>query len=83
MGERRREVVGQHHTYYVCDVHGWDFTDVDEDVCPVCQGESLERERILKWIEEHRSGMELEPGEVIYRDHFNSETLITFIKEEK
>ena len=39
----------------------------------------IERERIIKWIEENRSGIEFEPGEVIYRDHFNSESLIAFI----
>jgi hypothetical protein len=41
-----------------------------------------ERARILKWIEEHRSAIEFEPGEVIYRDHFNSQSLIAFIKGE-
>ena len=82
MTERRREVIGQYHTYYVCDVHGWDFTGVDKDACPVCLGESTERERILEWIEGNRSGMELEPGEILYRDHFDSELLIAFIKGE-
>jgi hypothetical protein len=42
--------VAEFSTYYVCDVHGWDFTNVDEDVCPVCLGESLERERIIKLL---------------------------------
>ena len=41
-----------------------------------------ERNRILEWIEENRSGIEFEPGEVIYRDHFNSQSLIAFIKGE-
>ena len=41
-----------------------------------------ERERIIKWIEENRSGIEFEPGEYIYRDHFNSQSLISFIKGE-
>jgi hypothetical protein len=41
-----------------------------------------ERDRILQWIEENRSAIELEPGEYIYRDHFNSESLIAFIKGE-
>ena len=41
-----------------------------------------ERARILEWIEENRSGIELEPGEYIYRDHFNSQSLIAFIKGE-
>jgi hypothetical protein len=63
-------------------VHGWDFTGVDKDACPVCLGESTERERILEWIEGNRSGMELEPGEILYRDHFDSELLIAFIKGE-
>ena len=52
MSDRNREVVSEFSTYYVCDVHGWDFTNVDEDVCPVCLGESLERERIIKLFEE-------------------------------
>ena len=51
MSDRRREVVAEYSTYYVCDVHGWDFTDVDDDVCPVCMGESLERERIIELLE--------------------------------
>lgn len=38
--------------------------------------------RIVKWIEDNRSALELEPGEYIYRDHFNSESLIAFIKGE-
>ncbi len=78
-----REVVGKYSTYYVCDKHGWDFTNVDGDVCPVCLGESLESARIINWIEENRSSIELEPGEYIYRDHFRSESLIAFIKGEK
>ncbi len=41
-----------------------------------------ERVRILQWIEENRSAIEIEPGENIYRDHFNSESLIAFIKGE-
>lgn len=41
-----------------------------------------ERGRILEWIEENRSALELEPGEYIYRDHFNSQSLIAFIKGE-
>lgn len=41
-----------------------------------------ERDRILQWIEENRSAIELEPGEYIYRDHFNSQSLIAFIKGE-
>ena len=46
------------------------------------QGIDDERGRILAWIEENRSGIEFEPGEVIYRDHFNSNSLIAFIKGE-
>ena len=51
--------------------------------CPICYGEERERERIIKWIEENRSALELGPGEYLYRDHFNSESLIAFIKGEK
>ena len=43
-------------------------------------GVELERTRIIEWIEENRSALELEPGEYIYRDHFNSESLLEFIK---
>ncbi len=48
----------------------------------VLQETANERARILQWIEENRSAIELEPGEYIYRDHFNSESLIAFIKGE-
>ena len=41
-----------------------------------------ERERIIKWIEENRTGMELEEGFVMYRDHFRSEHIIAFIRGE-
>lgn len=51
MSDRKREVVAEYSTYYVCDVHGWDYTDVDDDVCPVCMGESLEDDRIVKLLE--------------------------------
>jgi hypothetical protein len=51
MADRLREVVGKHSTYYVCDEHGWDFTNVDKDVCPVCYGESLAEERIIKLLD--------------------------------
>jgi hypothetical protein len=39
-----------------------------------------ERKRITDWIEEHRSAIEFEPGENIYRDHFNSRSLLEFIE---
>lgn len=45
-------------------------------------GVIAERERIIKWIEENRSAIELEPGEYMYRDHFNSQSLIAAIKGE-
>jgi hypothetical protein len=44
----------------------------------------IDREQeILAWIEENRSAIEIEPGENIYRDHFNSQSLIDFIKGKK
>jgi hypothetical protein len=46
------------------------------------EGSLKERERIVAWIEENRSAIEFEPGEIIYRDHFNSQSLIAFIKGE-
>jgi hypothetical protein len=51
VSDRKRKVVATHSTYYVCDVHGWDFTNVDDDVCPVCLGETAERERIVKLLQ--------------------------------
>ena len=45
-------------------------------------GVESERTRILQWIEENRSAIEIEPGENIYRDHFNSQSLIAFIEGE-
>jgi hypothetical protein len=45
-------------------------------------GVIAESERIIKWIEENRSAIEIEPGEYLYRDHFNSQSLIAFIKGE-
>ncbi len=48
----------------------------------IARGRYLESARILQWIEENRSAIELEPGEYIYRDHFNSQSLIAFIKGE-
>ena len=50
MSGRLRKVVGEYSTWYVCDVHGWDFTNEDKDVCPVCYGERVERERIVEWL---------------------------------
>lgn len=41
-----------------------------------------ERKRISDWIEEHRSYIEIEAGIGIYRDHFDSESLLKFINQE-
>jgi hypothetical protein len=43
-------------------------------------GEMDLRQRLLDWIEENRSAIELEDGVFMYRDHFSSEDLIVFIK---
>ena len=40
-------------------------------------------EEIIEWIEANRSAIEIEPGENIYRDHFNSQSLIAFLRGEK
>jgi hypothetical protein len=45
-------------------------------------GREDERERIVKWIEDNRTGLELTEGVVMYRDHFRSEDIIAFIKGE-
>lgn len=39
-------------------------------------------ENVAAWVEENRSGIEFEPGEVHYRDHFTSKSLMGFIKGE-
>jgi hypothetical protein len=72
--------VAEFTTYYVCDVHGWDYTNVDEDVCPVCMGESLERERIVAILkEELKDSMDSIRGtKGGWREH-----LIALIKGEK
>jgi len=52
MSDRKREVETHSFIYFVCDVHGWDYTEIDgEDVCPVCFGESLAETRIVKSLE--------------------------------
>jgi len=38
--------------------------------------------RILKWIESNRSAIEIDAGINVYRDHFDSESLIAFIQED-
>jgi hypothetical protein len=38
-----------------------------------------ERERISNYIEENRSYIEIEAGIGIYRDHFDSQSLLKFI----
>ena len=43
-------------------------------------GVAEERDRIVKWIEENRSAIELEDGVFMYRDHFRSEDIIAFIE---
>jgi hypothetical protein len=45
-------------------------------------GVAEERQRILNWIEEHRSKFELGEGAYMYRDHFDSELLVSVIKGE-
>lgn len=52
MSERKRLVHGKQFDYFVCDVHDWEFDESTiDDVCPVCRGEQMERERIIKLLE--------------------------------
>jgi hypothetical protein len=46
-------------------------------------GRSAERERIIKWVKENRREFEIEEGVFFYRDSFQSEDLIAFIKGER
>lgn len=52
---RRREVRSEYNAaiwWYHCDVHDWSYEESNpEDVCPVCLGESSERERIIALLE--------------------------------
>jgi hypothetical protein len=49
--DRRRPVVGKSFTYFVCDVHNWDFGEDDpDDVCPVCLGEENMRRQVVVMI---------------------------------
>lgn len=42
-------------------------------------GALQERERIRAWVEEHRSAIEIADDVVMYRDHFDSESLLEFL----
>lgn len=46
------------------------------------EGYAAAEKRIIEWIEANRSLTEVEAGVNIVRDHFNSESLIAFIKGE-
>lgn len=46
-------------------------------------GEAAERERIIKWVKDNRREFEIEDGVFFYRDSFQSEDLIAFIKGER
>lgn len=66
MSERRRLVHGKQCDYFVCDVHGWEFDERDiDDVCPVCRGEQMERERIIALFEDE-----------FYEDDVNMDTML-------
>lgn len=70
--------------YFDCNVHQEDKDEIY--ACLSCYDDSVkqeERERIIRWIEENRSKIELEAGIFVYRDHFDSESLLNFINENK
>lgn len=39
-----------------CEKHDWDWDISDPTGCPVCYGESLERERVVKLLEGRTNG---------------------------
>lgn len=80
MSDRRREVVAEYSTYYVCDVHGWDYTDIDDDVCPVCMGESLMCDRIVKVLEDRLQEVTLPDG-ALFIESTVIKQIIKLIKE--
>jgi hypothetical protein len=43
-------------------------------------GVAEERKRIRDWVEDNRRAFEIDDGVFFYRDSFNSEDLIRFIK---
>lgn len=63
-----------------CKKHDWDWDISDPTGCPICHGERLAEERIVKWVDDHRSYLSLDDESGWYRDHFDSESLVAFIK---
>lgn len=49
----------------------------------IADGEAAERQRIIDWINAHRTCIELGDDATIYRDHFDSESLLKFIEGNK
>ena len=52
---RRRHVISDSgkSSWFICDVHGWTYEESEElDNCPVCYGESLEKDRILQILKD-------------------------------
>lgn len=52
-----------------------------ECVCCKKSNEVLVK-KIVAWVNEHRSAIELSDDAVMYRDHFDSESLLEFIEGE-
>jgi hypothetical protein len=48
----------------------------------ILDGVRKERERISNWIEENRRYIEIDAGIGIYRDSFDSESLLKFINQD-
>ena len=48
----------------------------------VKDGKNAERARIREWIKSHRSEFDMGGGVFMYRDHFDSESLLEFLDEE-
>lgn len=53
---------------------------VETDKMLVELGRESERERIANWIRENRSTIEIADDVFIYREHFDSESLLEFIE---
>lgn len=84
MNNRRRLVansLGQ--SWLHCDVHGWDFIefedDQEDDYCPVCLGETTERERVsaLLALDDKLPRVNTRDGNWVHLD-----TLIALIRQE-
>jgi hypothetical protein len=64
-----------------CEKHDWDWDISDPTGCPICYGESLERERIIKLLEDRLQETVLPDG-TLFIESTVIKQLCKLIKEE-